>query len=214
MLIEQFEKNLFGCRFCPMCKPYGEVGEIKKDEPHSTRVRGLLLWKILKGYDNYNEDVARIIYDSTLDTVSQAWCVNHYPVAEIVLSARADIYDAGLAPDAVKNYSPSLSENFSRALSQFVNHDASTVLYPEMRCLSTIWRVQRRWLNLSTNMTQNLPSRIFTMIAVLWHIVLVTVSLPKGRHKKSPIHFPTLRKSLWTDRSHIGHLQAYIRRWA
>ena len=211
MLIEQFEKNLFGCRFCPMCKPYGEVGEIKKDEPHSTRVRGLLLWKILKGYAEYDEDVARIIYDSTLDTVSQAWCVNHYPVADIVLSARADIFNAGLAPDTVKNYSPTPAEEFSRELSQFNKSGASTVLYPGDAMAGDNIESTKALAEFVSKHDPQLTLPDFTMIAALWHIAWETGSLPKSRLKKLPPHFPRLIRSLWMDPYHIGSSQIYTR---
>lgn len=106
MRLQTFEKYLYGCRFCPMCKPFGEVSNVTQLESHTTRLRGMFLWSVVKGYSSWTDRLVELMYETTLDSVSQAWCVSDYPVPEIILSARADIVDAGLAPRQVVQYQP------------------------------------------------------------------------------------------------------------
>jgi hypothetical protein len=99
--LKQFSDKLYGCRFCPMCKPAGEVLNITQKESHSTRARALLLWRIANEIIEWQPRVAELIYQSTLDSISEAWCVNHYPVSGYVLAARGEAFAAGLAPQGV-----------------------------------------------------------------------------------------------------------------
>ena len=130
MRIQQFEKYLVGCRFCTMCTPYGEVRNLKQDEPHSTRIRALILWRILKGHAEWNEDVGKLLYESTLDSVSQSWCISDYPVPEYILAARADIFDTGLAPESVTTYTLRDDQSFRERLSPYAKDSSEIVFYP------------------------------------------------------------------------------------
>lgn len=103
MRINEFLEFLIGCRFCPMCKPFGETS-ILDDEVYSTRTRGLLLWQIASGKRNYTSKTAKYIFNTGLDTPSYQWCKNHFPVHEMILAARMDLVELGLAPESVKNY--------------------------------------------------------------------------------------------------------------
>jgi hypothetical protein len=99
--LKHFSDKLYGCRFCPMCKPAGEVLNITQMESHSTRARALLLWRIANEMLEWRPRVAELLYQSTLDSISEAWCVNHYPVSGYVLAARSEAFAAGLAPQGV-----------------------------------------------------------------------------------------------------------------
>lgn len=103
MRINEFFDYLIGCRFCPMCKPFGETS-ILDDEVYSTRTRGLLLWQIASGKRNYTSKTAKYIFNTGLDSPSYQWCKNHYPVHEMILAARMDLVELGLAPESVMNY--------------------------------------------------------------------------------------------------------------
>jgi Fe-S oxidoreductase len=113
-----------------MCSPFGEVGNILNDEPHSTRIRALILWRILKGYDEWSRDIGRLLYESTLDSVSQAWCINHYPVADYIIAARADIFDAGVAPTSVADYAIREEMKFNRPFKSLAASDSDVIFYP------------------------------------------------------------------------------------
>jgi Fe-S oxidoreductase len=109
--LSEYEQVLYGCRFCPMCKPAAEVGNLTQLESHSTRGRALLLWRAAKGLAAFSQRDAELLYQSTLDSISQAWCINHYPVAEYVAAARRELISQGLAPPPVSE----ILRNKSRA---------------------------------------------------------------------------------------------------
>jgi Fe-S oxidoreductase len=100
--LSEYEQVLYGCRFCPMCKPAAEVGNLTLLESHSTRGRALLLWRTAKGLTSLSPRDAELLYQSTLDSISQAWCISHYPVAEYVAAARRELVSRGLVPAAVE----------------------------------------------------------------------------------------------------------------
>jgi Fe-S oxidoreductase len=100
--LETYRRALEGCRFCPMCKPAGEVANLTLLESHSTRARAMQIWRILEGTATWTPRHVELLYQSTLDGISEAWCVSHYPVSAYVAAARAEVFDAGLAPHAVR----------------------------------------------------------------------------------------------------------------
>jgi Fe-S oxidoreductase len=85
-----------------MCKPAAEVANLTQFESHSTRARAMLLWRVLQGMIDWTPRAVELLYESTLDSISEAWCISHYPVSAYVLAARAEVYAAGLAPDTVR----------------------------------------------------------------------------------------------------------------
>jgi len=96
--LSEYEQILYGCRFCPMCKPAAEVGSLTQLESHSTRGRALILWRVAKDLAEFSPRDAELLYQSTLDSISQSWCINHYPVAEYLLAARRELFARGLVP--------------------------------------------------------------------------------------------------------------------
>jgi Fe-S oxidoreductase len=99
--LKDFEEVLYGCRFCPMCKPAAEVANEMHIESYSTRARGMLLWRYIHGMTDLSPRAVELLYQSTLDSISEAWCVNHYPVSTYIVSARAEVFAKGLAPKTV-----------------------------------------------------------------------------------------------------------------
>ena len=100
--LSEYEQILYGCRFCPMCKPAAEVGNLTQMESHSTRGRALLLWRVAKNLAEFSPRDAELLYQSTLDSISQSWCINHYPVAEYLVAARRELFAKGLVPSPVE----------------------------------------------------------------------------------------------------------------
>lgn len=100
-MLQEHQDALHGCRFCPMCKPAGEVANLTLLESHSTRARAMMLWRLMDEEAVPSRRQIEILYQSTLDSISQAWCVSHYAVSEYVAAARAEVYKAGLAPEPV-----------------------------------------------------------------------------------------------------------------
>lgn len=116
-----YTEALYRCRFCPMCKPAGEVANVTLLESHTTRARGMYLWRAATGIAALGAREVELLYQSTLDSISEAFCVSHYPVSEYVAAARADVFEAGLAPACVHGA-------LSRLLPEMPFQRASTVL--------------------------------------------------------------------------------------
>ncbi|MGQ9494438.1 MAG: hypothetical protein ACUVR2_11895 [Anaerolineae bacterium] len=100
--LEAYKKDLYELRFSPMCKPAGEVANLTQLESHTTRARMMMLWRIAEGILNWGPREVELLYESTLDSISEAFDVFHYPIWKYMLDARADVWDAGLAPGCVK----------------------------------------------------------------------------------------------------------------
>ncbi len=101
--LSDYMRFLYACRFCPMCKPAAEVANITHIESYSTRARAMMLWRVASGIAEFTQRDVELIYQCTLDSISQSWCVNHYPVSEYMVSARAEILRRGLAPKSVRD---------------------------------------------------------------------------------------------------------------
>ncbi|MBN1149512.1 MAG: (Fe-S)-binding protein [Anaerolineales bacterium] len=109
------KKALYELRFSPMCKPAGEVANLSQYESHTTRSRMMMLWRISEGYLQWGARAAELLYQSTLDSVSQAFDIFHYPVSQYMLDARADVWDAGLAPAMVKEAIEAVANSTAKA---------------------------------------------------------------------------------------------------
>ncbi len=97
-----FEEYLLGCRFCPMCKPASDTLNSTFIESLSTRARAMIIWRVLNGERDYTPKEAELLYRTNLDGVSEAFCVDHYPVSDYLLAAREDIVTSGVVPPPVK----------------------------------------------------------------------------------------------------------------
>jgi hypothetical protein len=101
--LEAHKKDLYELRYSPMCKPAGEVANLTQLESHTTRARTLMLWRIAAGHLSWGPREVEILYQSTLDSISEAFDIFHYPISRYMLDARADVWEAGLAPQHIKN---------------------------------------------------------------------------------------------------------------
>ena len=120
------KKALYELRFSPMCKPAGEVANLTQYESHTTRARMIMLWRIAEGYLEWGDNEARLLYQSTLDSISQAFDIFHYPISQYMLDARADVWEAGLAPREVRKAVETITD--SRAETIGNPHSAKTLL--------------------------------------------------------------------------------------
>ena len=102
MRLEAHKQALYELRFSPMCKPATEVANLTQLESHTVRARTMMFWRIAQGIIDWGPREVELTYESTLDSISGAFDVFHYPIHLYMLDARADIWDAGLAPDCVK----------------------------------------------------------------------------------------------------------------
>ena len=100
--LADYESVLASCRFCPMCKPASEVANVTCMESHSTRSRAILLWRWLKGIAEPTVRDVELLYQSTLDSISESWCISHYPVSAYSLAGRRRLVAEGRVPAPVR----------------------------------------------------------------------------------------------------------------
>jgi len=99
----EYQQALYELRFSPMCKPAAEVANLTQLESHSVRSRTMMMWRINAGHLAWGQREVELLYESTLDSISEAFDVFHYPISQYMLDARADVWEAGLAPQNIKN---------------------------------------------------------------------------------------------------------------
>lgn len=100
--LNAYNQQLYELRFSPMTKPATEVSNLTQLESHTTRARTMMFWRITQGIIHWGQREVELLYQSTLDSISEAFDVFHYPISQIMLAARADVWDAGLAPECVR----------------------------------------------------------------------------------------------------------------
>ncbi len=112
----EHQQALYELRFSPMCRPAAEVANFTQLESHSVRSRTMIMWRVCAGHLTWGPREVELLYESTLDSISEAFDVFHYPVSQYMLDARADVWEAGLAPQNVKDVVSSASEKSVDAL--------------------------------------------------------------------------------------------------
>jgi hypothetical protein len=100
--LDSYKKDLYRLRFSPMTKPACEVANLTKLESHTTRARMMMLWRITENIINWGPREVEILYESTLDSISEAFDVYKNPISPIMLAARADVWTSGIAPKSVQ----------------------------------------------------------------------------------------------------------------
>lgn len=97
-------ETIGACRFCPMCHIADRTAQLVRRESYTPRGRAAILAAIELGFLEWDETVADIMYTTLNDGLIQAWCVGNYDHEELILDARAKIFQQGLAPEAVTKY--------------------------------------------------------------------------------------------------------------
>jgi Fe-S oxidoreductase len=104
-------ETIWACRFCMMCHCADRVGQVVRRESYTPRGRGAIIFALDEGFLDYDEGVADIMYTTLNDRMIQHWCVGNYDHEELVIDARARIFEKGLAPEGVVAYSKNLRTN-------------------------------------------------------------------------------------------------------
>lgn len=94
---KKYEEYLWGCRFCPMCKPASDSLNATNLECYATRAHAMIIWRAINDIKEYTAKEAELLYKCNLDGVAEAFCVDHYPTTNYMLAAREDIVCAGKA---------------------------------------------------------------------------------------------------------------------
>ncbi|MBQ6328148.1 MAG: hypothetical protein IJI35_03960, partial [Kiritimatiellae bacterium] len=103
MNIDKYEEAIMNCRFCFMCRHLSAIGNVRFTEVDTPRVRAAMLYGLRTGTNSFDdEDFVEALYRQDLSACCVHHCVNHYDENGLALAARADVVEAGKAPEAVK----------------------------------------------------------------------------------------------------------------
>ena len=103
MHIDKFEEAIMNCRFCFMCRHLSAIGNVRFTEVDTPRIRAAMLYGLRTGTNSFDDaDFVDALYRQDLSACCVHHCVNHYDENGLALAARADVVEAGKAPEAVK----------------------------------------------------------------------------------------------------------------
>ena len=103
MHIDKYDEAIMNCRFCFMCRHLSAIGQVRCTEVDTPRVRAAMLYGLRTGTNSFDdEDFVDALYRQDLSACCVHHCVNHYDENGLALAARADVVEAGKAPEAVK----------------------------------------------------------------------------------------------------------------
>ncbi|MBQ8112596.1 MAG: (Fe-S)-binding protein [Kiritimatiellae bacterium] len=109
MHIDKFEEAIMNCRFCFMCRHLSAIGNVRFTEVDTPRIRAAMLYGLRTGTNSFDdEDFVDALYRQDLSACCVRHCVNHYDENGLALAARADVVEAGKAPEAVKRLAAKL----------------------------------------------------------------------------------------------------------
>lgn len=101
MNIDSHLATIAACRFCFMCRHIDTTASVSYCEADIPRGRALILDRVrMNGVGEFAKypDFVTTMYDCALSAACRYHCVSHYDEAGLVLAARRDIVEAGLAP--------------------------------------------------------------------------------------------------------------------
>lgn len=103
MHIDKYEEALMNCRFCFMCRHLSTIGQARSTEVDTPRVRAAMLYGLRTGTNSFDDtDFVDALYRQELSACCTHHCVNHYDENGLALAARADVVEAGKAPEKVR----------------------------------------------------------------------------------------------------------------
>ncbi len=103
MNIDKYEEAILNCRFCFMCRHLSAIGQVRCTEVDTPRIRAAMLYGLKTGTNSFDDsDFVDALYRQDLSACCVHHCVNHYDENSLALAARADVVEAGKAPEAVQ----------------------------------------------------------------------------------------------------------------
>jgi len=102
MPITQHSETIDACRFCFMCRHVCTLGVASGWESDTPRGKGLVLFRILKGYSVYTSDLVEAVYRCCLCGVCRDSCRGGYDMPQALLAARREIVSQGAEPSAAR----------------------------------------------------------------------------------------------------------------
>ena len=111
MHIDKYEEAIMNCRFCFMCRHLSTIGQVRNTEVDTPRVRAAMLYGLRNGTNSFDDsDFVDALYRQDLSACCVHHCVNHYDENGLALAARADVVEAGKAPEAVVKLAKKLAK--------------------------------------------------------------------------------------------------------
>ena len=103
MHTEAYNDAIMNCRFCFMCRHLSAIGNVRHTEVDTPRVRAAMIYGLGTGTNSFDDaDFVDALYRQDLSACCVRHCVNHYDENGLALAARADVVEAGKAPEAVQ----------------------------------------------------------------------------------------------------------------
>ena len=111
MNITAYDSAIHNCRFCFMCRHLSAIGNVRFTEVDTPRVRAAMLYGLGTGTNSFDDDdFIEALYRQDLSACCVRHCVNHFDENGLALAARADVVEAGKAPEAVKALAAELAK--------------------------------------------------------------------------------------------------------
>ena len=114
MHIDKFEEAIMNCRFCFMCRHLSAVGNVRFTEVDTPRIRAAMIYGLRTGTNSFDdEDFVDALYRQDLSACCRHHCVNHFDENGLALAVRADVVEAGKAPEAVRKLAAKFAKSSS-----------------------------------------------------------------------------------------------------
>lgn len=111
MNIDKHLDVINACRFCFMCRHLATLGNVTFKEADTPRGRALILDTIRMDRTHLaNPDYIATLYEAPLSAACRFHCVGNYDESGLLLAARRDIVEAGLAPENVSVLAETLQQ--------------------------------------------------------------------------------------------------------
>ena len=111
MNIDKYEEAIMNCRFCFMCRHLSTIGQARGTEVDTPRVRAAMLYGLRNGTNSFDDsDFVDALYRQELSACCRRNCVNGYDENGLAIAARADVVEAGKAPEAVVKLAKKLAK--------------------------------------------------------------------------------------------------------
>ena len=111
MNIDKYEEAIMNCRFCFMCRHLSTIGQARGTEVDTPRVRAAMLFGLRNGTNSFDDaDFIDALYRQELSACCRRNCVNKYDENGLAIAARADVVEAGKAPEAVAKLAKKLAK--------------------------------------------------------------------------------------------------------
>ena len=136
MHIDKYEDAIMNCRFCFMCRHLSTIGQVRCTEVDTPRVRAAMLYGLRNGTNSFDDaDFVDALYRQELSACCRRNCVNGYDENGLALAARADVVEAGKAPEKVAKLAllhaiaPIITAEDVTWAIKFVTHVTKEMLY-------------------------------------------------------------------------------------